>query len=406
MTLFINKQKDFKNIEIELPASKSISNRVLIIDALAKGNSQIHNISSARDTQTMLRLLKSKEYILDVIDAGTTMRFLTAYLSITNQKKILTGSERMKQRPISILVDSLCELGAQIDYNENVGFPPISINDFKDNQLKTITIKGNVSSQYISAILMIAPLLKHGLNIILSGKIGSRPYIDMTLAVMKSYGVNSVFNGNDISIAPQQYIPTNYTVEPDWSAVSYWYSFVALSKSSEILIKDLRLPAIQGDSVLVDIMTQLGVKTTFNNKGALLSKIPSVKSFVYDFTDCPDLAQTIAVICSAKGIQATFTGLESLRIKETDRISALQNELTKIGSKLEEKSDHWTITPSHKLPIKRVDFETYEDHRMAMAFAPLALLMDVTIEDENVVKKSYPSFWTDLEMVGFTLVRK
>jgi 3-phosphoshikimate 1-carboxyvinyltransferase len=223
---------------------------------------------------------------------------------------------------------------------------------------------------------------------------------------MKSYGVNSVFNGNQISISPQQYISTDYTVEPDWSAASYWYSLVTLSEGSEILIRDLRLPAIQGDSALVNMMSQLGVKTTFIDKGAILSKTSNVYFFEYDFTDCPDLAQTIAVICAAKGIHATFTGLESLRIKETDRIKALQNELAKIGSKLDEKSDHWTIIPSQKLPLERVHFETYEDHRMAMAIAPLALSMDISIEDEEVVNKSYPSFWTDLEKVGFIPFRK
>ena len=404
-TIFIKKQSDFIKVQISLPASKSISNRALIIDALAGGNSTIDNLSTARDTQTMIRLLASQESVLDVLDAGTTMRFLTAYLSITNRKNVLTGSDRMQNRPIGILVDALRELGANIEYQKKDGYPPIKLNGFKDTEKKQLDIPGDVSSQYISAILMIAPLLKNGLELNLTGKIGSRPYITMTLSVMKSYGVNATFKDNTVKIQPQQYNIASYSVEPDWSAASYWYSMVALSSNSSIEIKDLKLPALQGDSILTQMMLNLGVETIFNESGATLKKVPNQKEFSFDFTDCPDLAQTIAVICAAKGIRATFTGLESLRIKETDRIYALQTELQKIGAELVEKDNSWTLIPTIKLPSTKTTFNTYEDHRMAMAFAPLCMLMDIEIEDPLVVNKSYPSYWEDFERVGVKLSR-
>ncbi len=403
--IFIKKQSDFKKTQIELPASKSISNRALIIDALAGGNSAINNLSDARDTQTMIKLLKSSDDILDVIDAGTTMRFLTAYLAITNRNNTLTGSNRMQNRPIGLLVDALRELGAQIDYQKKAGYPPIKLNEFNDGEKYLLNIPGDISSQYISAILMIAPLLKNGLELHLTGKIGSRPYITMTLAVMKSYGVSSSFEGNIVKVKAQQYSIANYNVEPDWSAASYWYSLVALSSNSSVEIKDLKLPALQGDSILTEMMTNLGVVTEFNNSGATLKKVPHQETFSFDFTDCPDLAQTIAVICAAKNIKATFTGLESLRIKETDRILALQNELIKIGAMLTEDGSKWILSSTNELPSRAVTFNTYEDHRMAMAFAPLCMLMDVKIEDPEVVNKSYPSYWSDFEQVGINLSR-
>ncbi|MTI41468.1 3-phosphoshikimate 1-carboxyvinyltransferase [Fulvivirga lutimaris] len=404
-TIFIKKQSDFNKVQLSLPASKSISNRALIIDALAGGNSAIDNLSEARDTQTMIRLLASDEDILDVLDAGTTMRFLTAYLSVTNRKNILTGSDRMQNRPIGILVNALRELGAEIEYQKKDGYPPIKLNGFKDSEKKQLDIPGDISSQYISALLMIAPLLKNGLELNLTGKIGSRPYITMTLAVMKSYGVNANFEGSTVKVSPQKYTVANYSVEPDWSAASYWYSMVALSSNSSVEIKGIKLPALQGDSILTKMMTSLGVETVFNQSGATLKKINHQNEFSFDFTDCPDLAQTVAVICAAKGIKGNFTGLESLRIKETDRILALQTELNKIGAVLGESENTWTLTPSSVLPAKQVTFDTYEDHRMAMAFAPLCMLMDIAIEDPEVVNKSYPSYWEDFEKVGINLSR-
>ncbi|HNP20325.1 MAG TPA: 3-phosphoshikimate 1-carboxyvinyltransferase [Fulvivirga sp.] len=402
--IFIKRKNDFQNLIISLPASKSISNRALIIEALSKGDSELFNLSSARDTQTMLRLLKSTEQVLDVLDAGTTMRFLTAFFTINGHNKTLTGSNRMKQRPIGILVDALRAIGGDIDYLENENYPPIAINGFSDLNLKSLSIKGDVSSQYISALMMIAPLLSNGLIIHLEGKIGSRPYLEMTASVMSSFGVNVSFLGQTMDIRPQSYKGCEYVIEPDWSAASYWYSFVALSNSSSITIKGLRLPSIQGDCVLVEMMKSLGVDTTFTDKGAILSKTTFVKDFSFDFTDCPDLAQTVAVICAVKGIRIKMTGLESLRIKETDRISALQQELKKIGAELIQHSNFWSVSPTNNIP-KEVFINTYDDHRMAMAFAPLAMLMDVNIEDPDVVNKSYPGFWEDLKLVGITSVR-
>ena len=380
--------------EITLPASKSISNRALIIDALSGKKSQLMNLSEARDTQTMIALLKEDGDIWNVKDAGTTMRFLTAYSCITEQQKLITGTERMQQRPIKILVEALRTLGASIEYEKEEGYPPLSIKGFHQIQ-KNIAIRGDVSSQYISALLMIAPQLPQGLELTLEGKIGSKPYIDMTLSLMKKFGIKSDWNQNHISISPQSYNPITYEIEPDWSAASYWYSFVAISQTGSILLKGLREESLQGDQAIVEIMRELGVDTTFKSNGALLTKTESANEFTFDFTHCPDLAQTVAVVCAIKGVNASFTGLESLKIKETDRVQALQNELAKINAQLGESENGWTLTPSNNIPSE-VIFETYEDHRMAMAFAPLCLLMDVTFDDETVVNKSYPGFWLDV----------
>lgn len=397
------KLKDFKSITINLPASKSISNRALIIAALSNSKMPIDNLSEARDTQTMLRLLDSNDSLLDVLDAGTTMRFLTSYLAITNQKKILTGTERMQERPIKILVDALLSLGAKIEYQKKEGFPPVKIDGFQTKNHDHLKIRGDVSSQYISSLLMIAPLLQRGLTLELTGKIGSRPYIEMTLDVMKSYGVQSSFIENKVIIDHQKYRPTSYRVEPDWSAASYWYSLIALSDTSEVFINDLAATSIQGDSKIEKIMQSLGVKTVFEEAGAKLSKCSHESTFKYDFTDCPDLAQTVAVICAAKGIKGEFLGLESLKIKETDRVMALQNELIKIGATLTEDGDHWFLLPDLSTASKSLEIKTYEDHRMAMAFAPLCLRSELTIENPSVVSKSYPSFWDDLSLIGVSM---
>ncbi|QSE97755.1 3-phosphoshikimate 1-carboxyvinyltransferase [Fulvivirga lutea] len=385
---------------IQLPASKSVANRALIVHALAKGKSEIKNLSEARDTQTMIRLLHSDSELLDVLDAGTTMRFLTAFLAITNQHKILTGTARMKERPIGILVDSLKSIGAKISYVEREGFPPIKIEGFAATEVKEIKMRGDVSSQYISALMMVAPLLKGGLKINLEGKIGSKPYIEMTLAVMKHFGAAGEFSANVISIPPQKYKDATYSIEPDWSAASYWYSLVALSKNSSITLAGLKPDAIQGDSVIWKIMQSLGVNTTFNEEGAVLTKAEYSNSFEYDFTHCPDLAQTVAVVCAAKGIKAKFTGLESLKIKETDRVKALQVELSKFGAALYEVDNVWILEPAPNPEWDHLVIDTYEDHRMAMAFAPLCMLGKVEIKDPSVVNKSYPGFWNDFRKVG------
>ncbi|MBL3656548.1 3-phosphoshikimate 1-carboxyvinyltransferase [Fulvivirga sp. 2943] len=401
----IKKHNKLQPTTISLPASKSIANRALIIDALCKSQSDIKNISEARDTQTMLRLLASNDATWDVLDAGTTMRFLTAFSAVTQTEKILTGTPRMQERPIKVLVDALSKLGANITYLKNEGYPPIKVNKIENQVTDRLEVPGNISSQYISALLMIAPILPQGLEIQLIGEIGSKPYIDMTLAVMKSFGVTASWEGSSIIITPQQYQPNQYTVEPDWSAASYWYSFVALSDEAQIVLTDLKDNSIQGDRKMADFMTDLGVTTTFTEEGAVLTKSTHKKQASIDFTHCPDLAQTVAVICAIKGIECHMTGLDSLRIKETDRISALQNELGKFGGQLTENSSQWTLIPATEpSKLSTPEFDTYHDHRMAMAFAPLATHFDITINDPSVVNKSYPSYWEDVKKAGFEIL--
>jgi len=384
-----------------LPASKSISNRALIINALAGNSSKLENLSDANDTQLMLRLVNSKDPIIDVEDAGTTMRFLTAYFSVTGQHKVMTGTERMKERPIGILVNALRTLGAEIDYLERDEYPPHEIKNFTGQKANELRVRGDVSSQYISALMMIAPVLPKGLTIIFEGKVGSRPYIEMTATLMKHFSVESSLLDDRVIIAHQDYRPSSFTVESDWSAASYWFAFTALAADASILLPRLTLNSVQGDSKIVEMGTSLGVNAKLENGLLNLTKCEAKKEFSWDFTHCPDLAQTVAVICAAKGINATFTGLESLRIKETDRIAALQNELRKIGADLiEHDNTRWTVTPSSNLPTA-ASFQTYKDHRMAMAFAPLATLMDVQVENRDVVRKSYPNFWNDMESFGF-----
>jgi 3-phosphoshikimate 1-carboxyvinyltransferase len=388
-----------------LPASKSISNRALIINALAGSKSTLENLSDANDTQLMLKLVNSKDRTIDVEDAGTTMRFLTAYFAVTGQHKVLTGTERMKERPIGILVDALRLLGAEIEYLERDGFPPHEVKKFNGQKANELRVRGDVSSQYISALMMIAPVLPTGLTIIFEGKVGSRPYIEMTASIMKHFNAESTLLENKVVIPHQEYCPSAFIVESDWSAASYWFSFAALAKEATISLPRLSLNSVQGDMAIVQMMELLGVHARLENGFLNLTKGDTRKEFSWDFTHCPDLAQTVAVICAAKGVNASFTGLESLRIKETDRIDALQKELKKIGADLIEiDSAHWTLTPSSKLPAS-ASFQTYKDHRMAMAFAPLATLMDVQIQDRDVVKKSYPKFWKDIESFGFPILQ-
>jgi 3-phosphoshikimate 1-carboxyvinyltransferase len=383
-----------------LPASKSISNRALIINALAGNISRLHNLSDANDTQLMMRLIDSPDKTIDVEDAGTTMRFLTAYFTVTRQNKILTGTARMKERPIALLVNALRTLGAEIRYLENDGFPPHEILNFSGQLTNTLSIRGDVSSQYISALMMVAPSLPEGLTLHLEGKVGSRPYIEMTASIMRHFRVQCDLREQEVIIPSQKYQPAEYTVESDWSAASYWFAFTALAQNAEIRLPRLSLQSLQGDSVIVGLMEQLGVKAQMQGDILILSKASHADSISWDFTHCPDLAQTVAVVCAAKGIRGSFTGLESLRIKETDRIAALQNELRKIGGDLvEDNAEHWTLVPSSGLPATAT-FETYKDHRMAMAFAPLCTRMNVDILKPDVVRKSYPNYWNDLESVG------
>lgn len=399
--------------EITLAGSKSISNRTLIIRALSGENFPISHLANAKDTDLLQGLLASTDPVRDAGAAGTTFRFMTAYLSTQPGTQTLTGTERMKQRPIGVLVDALRKLGANIEYLEKEGYPPLLIgppDSFGSNN--QVQISAGTSSQYISALLMIAPTLPNGLELELVGKIVSRPYIEMTLAQMAYFGVQHEWEGQFIWVAPQQYQARPFVVEADWSAASYYYSMAALADEVDLQLNGLFKESLQGDAALTDIVAQLGVKTTFNEKGIHLSKnglaLPSV--FEYDFLLCPDLAQTIAVICAGLGVTGRFTGLETLRIKETDRIAALDQELAKVGVKVIEEGfasdgkEYFRIDGKAHIPSPAPEFATYEDHRMAMAFAPLAFLGEIKIHEPEVVVKSYPDFWRDLKAVGFEVV--
>lgn len=383
-----------------LPASKSISNRAIIIKALAGNSAQLVNLSDANDTRLMLELISSKDQVLNVEDAGTTMRFLTAFKSINSELCEITGTDRMKQRPIKLLVDALRTIGADIEYGGIEGFPPVKIKGLPAQKSKEVTIRGDVSSQYISALMMVAPILPEGLFIRFEGKVTSRPYLEMTASLMRQFGAIIDFSDAGINIPHQKYRPTTVTVESDWSAASYWFAFTALAEKAEITLPNITLESLQGDRVIVEIMEQLGVNAELKGTNLLLTKKNHTTEISWDFTHCPDLAQTVAVVCAAKGITGKFTGLESLRIKETDRIKALQLELDKIGAAFEEQDGKWVLTPASKDIPNNVFFNTYLDHRMAMAFAPLSMLADIVIEDPAVTRKSYPKFWDDVVLTG------
>ncbi len=391
---------------VKLVSSKSESNRALIINAVSGNKCTLHNLSEARDTQTMQRLLASNDVTLDVIDAGTTMRFLTAFTAISKRETIMTGTPRMCERPIGILAEALKSIGCDINYLQKEGFPPLSIKPYTGKLKNKITMQGDVSSQYISAVLMNAPLFEDGLIVELTGKIASRPYLDMTLVLMSHFGVQHQWVNNEIHIAGgQQYKVQEYTIESDWSGASYWYSIVALAdENTSIELLGLKENSLQGDSVLVDIMQPLGVKSTFNERGVVLTKIPHQKEVSIDFTHCPDIAQTLSVVAAAKNIKLSLSGLESLRIKETDRIYAIQTELAKFGASMNEAEEGVFVVESDSFKIDNQIVDTYDDHRMAMAFAPLALVGEVIIEEPDVVKKSYPGYWNDLKSVGFSII--
>jgi 3-phosphoshikimate 1-carboxyvinyltransferase len=400
--LLLKKTPHLSGTTNKLASSKSISNRALILKALSGNQSTVSNLSDARDTVLMTNLVGSIDKIIDVMDAGTTMRFLTAYFTITNQNKILTGTARMKERPIGILVDALRTLGAQINYLEKDGFPPIETKGFAQQKTATLTIPGNISSQYISALMMVAPTLPQGLTLSLTGKIGSVPYIEMTAALMEQFGVKPEINfaTQTIRITPATYKTSHVVVEADWSAISYWYGFTALAERAEITLPNVSPKSMQGDRVIATIMEKLGVHSDFKNNQLHLTKQAATGKLVWDFKDCPDLAQTVIPVCAVKGISAEFTGLESLRIKETDRIAALQTEIAKVGATLTEPdTGKWILTPG-KIPTTEITIDTYHDHRMAMGFAPWATLTDLKINDPSVVNKSYPGFWEDVKAVG------
>lgn len=397
----LNRFSDRLKNTVILESSKSETNRALVISALAGEGSSVKNISNARDSKTLQKLLNTKLTFWDVKDAGTTMRFSTAYLAIKGTGQTVTGTERMKQRPIGPLVSSLNAIGASIEFLEKDGYPPIQVHKIENQSNDEIFIPGNISSQYISALLMIAPCLEKGLIINLTTEVFSRPYIQMTLNIMNTYGVNSKWIGDSIRIESQEYTPAEYAVEGDWSGASYWYSFMALANGKGYLdLPNIRNYSSQGDKRIAEIMFQLGVVTQYESGKVRLAKRGThAESVKIDFKDCPDLAQTVMVVAAVNGIEMEMTGLESLKIKETDRVEAMKNELYKIGAMLLEKPNSWVLKPSKKLP-ERVEIDTYEDHRMAMAFAPLCCKMDVIIDDPMVVEKSYPYFWDEVKKIG------
>ena len=386
------------NLEIKLPASKSISNRALILNALAYSPYDIQNLSDCDDTRVTVKALDSNDTTFDIGAAGTAMRFLTAFLAKTVGEWVITGSERMKNRPIKLLVDALTNLGARIEYVEKEGFPPLRI--FGSALMGgEISLNGGVSSQYISALMMIAPYMQNGLKIKLEGNVISVPYIRMTMSMMKEYGVEVIFENNSIDIKPQIYKPVEYKVESDWSAASYWYEVLSISGKGQLFLQGLNVNSSQGDSKVAELFEQLGVKTDYQPEGALLTPSDNYASkFEYDFVNQPDLAQTFAVTCCLKNIPFHFRGVQSLKIKETNRITALINELAKLGFVLFEPAEgELAWSGKHCEPQKEISIATYEDHRMAMAFTPAALITPIIIEEPEVVSKSYPDFWKDFE---------
>ena len=392
--------------EIKISGSKSETNRLLLLQALYP-NITLENISNSDDSEVMEKALKSNDSLIDIHHAGTAMRFLTGYFAIQEGREIvLTGSSRMQERPIKILVNALQQLGAEISYEVNEGFPPIRIKGKKLTQNK-VSLPANVSSQYISALILIAPKLENGLELTLEGEITSVPYIKMTLALLNEIGVETSFKNNIIKVNHiSKIVNQKSTIESDWSSASYFYSIVALSPiGTEITLSSYKQNSLQGDSVLAEIYKEFGVETTFDNNSSMTiskSKIKNQKSLIYNLNASPDIAQTIAVTCFGLGIACHLTGLHTLKIKETDRLEALRNELSKLGATISVTNDSLTIQQSNNLN-SNIKIATYQDHRMAMAFAPLALKIPIIIEDADVVSKSYPNFWNDLKSIGFQM---
>lgn len=402
---------------IELTGSKSIANRALIIRALTDGNFPIQRLAAADDTVRLERLLASEDEVLDAGPAGTTFRFLTGYLSRRPGYQVLTGSQRMKERPIGILVDALRELGADIEYTENEGYPPLRIGHSALDRTSELTIAADTSSQYISSLLMLAPTLPNGLRLSLDGNIVSVPYIKMTLSLMAYFGVESSWEEQTIVVGAQKYQAREFTVEADWSAASYYYGIAALAPEADLQIDGLFEESVQGDAVVAELYKRFGVMTNFNDAGLRIMKpagaaVPAF--FEQDFVDCPDIAQTLMATCAGLGVQALYSGLQTLFIKETDRVKAMQTELGKLGIALYKIPAHMSgATEGQQFfgQEGRADFSasgtptfmTYHDHRMAMALAPLALMHPIRIENPEVVGKSYPDFYADLAKFDFTV---
>ncbi|SEN38661.1 3-phosphoshikimate 1-carboxyvinyltransferase [bacterium A37T11] len=397
---------------VQLTGSKSESNRALVMAALSGGQVSIENLGNAADTIVMQQALTATlqqgpgPFIIDIGPAGTAMRFLSAYLPFVPGKEfILTGTARMRQRPIRILTEALQELGAHIQYTHQEGYPPLQIKGGFRQLTKSILIEGNVSSQYLSALLLIAAFLPEGLTLQIFNELTSKPYIEMTLRMLAQAGISYQWQDNSISIPHQTIAPCTIQIEPDWSAASYWYAMLVLSApGSQLFLPGLQQNSLQGDKAIAEIMSHFGISTSFVADGVRLSNNGQQSDKkLFDFKSCPDLAQTVIVCCAALGRDATFTGLETLKIKETDRIKALQTEMAKFGVKFfEEKHQVYRLDCSQRYAPASLLIHTYEDHRMAMAFAPLALVFpEIQIADPEVVNKSYPDFWRDLENKGF-----
>ena len=398
---------------VTLPASKSISNRVLVMNQLAGTEHGVpRNVSDCDDTRVMLQWLKEQPAVVDIGAAGTAMRFSSALLAVTEGERVITGTERMKNRPIGVLVDALRTLGAEVEYVEKDGFPPLHIKGRSDLEGGELSLPGNVSSQYISALLMIAPKLKRGLKLTLTGTVISRPYINLTMQLMREFGAEVEWvSENEIQVGMKHYVARDYYVENDWSAASYWYEMVALSDDdAEVVLPGLYQESYQGDAKVAEIFEKLSVKSTFFEEDG----VPCVRlrktgqpceRLDYDFVNQPDLAQTFVVTCCLVGVPFHFTGLQSLKIKETDRITALRQELRKLGYEVQEANDSelfWDGSRGNALDTEPID--TYEDHRMAMCFAPAAMCLGrLRIREPQVVSKSYPGFWEELWKVGFEI---
>lgn len=390
---------------VTLPSSKSISNRALILNALSLSSTPIQNLSNCEDTTVIIDSFNSNSNLFDVKGAGTAMRFLTAFLAGMEGEWIIKGSKRMHERPIHPLVETLIALGADIEYLEKEGYPPLKI---KGHRLKggEVYVPGNISSQFISALLMMAPMMEKGLEMNIEEEIISKPYIDLTIGMMKHYGVHVKWEEKKITIKPQKYKAADFAVEEDWSAASYWYEIVSMIPGSEVKMPGLRKESLQGDANVANLFSDLGVETEYLEDGIVIRHIKrKAKKFFHDFTQEPDLAQTFAAACCFKGIKFLFSGIQSLKIKETDRVAALITELAKLGFVLRENESGMLEWDGERCyPAVDPAIDTYDDHRMAMSMAPGAVLFNpLRINNPMVVSKSYPSFWEDLKQAGFTI---
>ena len=399
---------DISNESLQITGSKSEANRSLILQALYP-QITIENLSNSDDSQLMQKAIASNDELVDIHHAGTAMRFLTSYFATREGRKtVLTGSERMQQRPIKILVDALRDLGANIEYQKEDGYPPIILKGKKLTKHK-VSLKANVSSQYISSLMLVAPTLENGLEITLEGKVTSVPYIEMTLSLLKEIGVQGSFANNVITIKPlQQTTAETLVVESDWSSASYFYSLVALSKNASITLGSYKKESYQGDSSLAKIYAHLGVQTSYSNNTVTLKKNPEhvvnqdAFSGALDLANSPDIAQTIVVTCFGLGVSCYLTGLHTLKIKETDRLEALKTEIEKLGGSVAITDVDLKLNASAEIK-EGITIDTYQDHRMAMAFAPLALRTTLFINEAEVVSKSYPDFWNDMKKLGLKI---